>query len=63
MSAQRVDDINVVMIVFDEAMLSPLLRTDGTINRKRFPGFAALADSSTWYRNMMGTAQRTTEAV
>ena len=62
-SAQRVDDINVVMIVFDEAMLSPLLRTDGTINRKRFPGFAALADSSTWYRNMMGTAQRTTEAV
>ena len=62
-SAKRVDDINVVMIVFDEAMLSPLLRSDGTINRKRFPGFAALADSSTWYRNMMGTAQRTTEAV
>jgi hypothetical protein len=56
-------DINVVMIVFDEAMLSPLLRTDGTINRKRFPGFAALADTTTWYRNMMGTSQRTTEAV
>jgi len=51
------------MIVFDEAMLSPLLRNDGTINRKRFPGFAALADSSTWYRNMLGTTQRTTEAV
>ena len=62
-SPVRVDDINVLMIVFDEAMLSPLLRTDGTINRKRFPGFAALADSSTWYRNMLGTAQRTTEAV
>ena len=61
--AKRNQDINVLMIVFDEAMLSPLLRTDGTINRKRFPGFAALADSSTWYRNMMGTAQRTTEAV
>lgn len=61
--AKRQQDINVLMIVFDEAMLSPLLRTDGTINRKRFPGFAALADSSTWYRNMMGTAQRTTEAV
>lgn len=51
------------MIVLDEAMLSPLLRTDGTINRKRFPGFAALADTSTWYRNMLGTSQRTTEAV
>ena len=51
------------MIVLDEAMLSPLLRTDGTVNRKRFPGFAALADTSTWYRNMLGTSQRTTEAV
>lgn len=60
---QRKQDINILMIVFDEAMLSPLLRTDGSINRQRFPGFAALADSSTWYRNMMGTAQRTTEAV
>ena len=56
-------DINVLMIVFDEAMLSPLLQNDGTINRQRFPGFAALADSSTWYRNMLGTVQRTTEAV
>ena len=62
-TAQAGNDISVLMIVFDEAMLSPLLRNDGTINRKRFPGFAALADSSTWYRNMMGTAQRTTEAV
>ena len=56
-------DITIVMIVLDEAPLSPLLRTDGTINRKRFPGFAALADVSTWYRNMLGTSQRTTEAV
>lgn len=56
-------DITIAMIVLDEAMLSPLLRTDGTINRKRFPGFAALADTSTWYRNMLGTSQRTTEAV
>ncbi|MCE2818230.1 MAG: hypothetical protein LW686_06215 [Ilumatobacteraceae bacterium] len=56
-------DITIAMIVLDEAMLSPLLRTDGTINRKRFPGFATLADTSTWYRNMLGTSQRTTEAV
>jgi hypothetical protein len=63
LSEQPQPEISVVMIVLDEAMLSPLLRVDGTINRKRFPGFAALADTSTWYRNMMGTSQRTTEAV
>ncbi len=54
---------NVLFIVLDEAPLFPLLKTDGTINRDRYPGFASLADNSTWYRNMVGTAQRTTEAV
>ena len=56
-------DVNVLFIVLDEAPLFPLLRTDGTINRQRYPGFASLADNSTWYRNAMTTAQRTTEAV
>ena len=56
-------DVNVLFIVLDEAPLFPLLKTDGTINRDRFPGFASLADNSTWYRNAMTTAQRTTEAV
>jgi hypothetical protein len=55
--------VNVLFIVLDEAPLFPLLKTDGTINRDRYPGFASLADNSTWYRNMMTTAQRTTEAV
>lgn len=53
----------VLFIVLDEAPLFPLLKTDGTINRDRYPGFASLADNSTWYRNMVTTAQRTTEAV
>ena len=57
------DAVSVLFIVLDEAPLFPLLKTDGTINRFRFPGFASLADNSTWYRNMMTTAQRTTEAV
>ena len=56
-------DVNVLFIVLDEAPLFPLLKTDGTINRERYPGFASLADNSTWYRNAMTTAQRTTEAV
>lgn len=55
--------VNVLFIVLDEAPLFPLLKTDGTINRDRYPGFASLADNSTWYRNMVTTAQRTTEAV
>ncbi len=56
-------DVNVLFIILDEAPLFPLIKTDGTINGDRFPGFAALADNSTWYRNTVGTAQRTTEAV
>ncbi len=54
---------SVVWLVLDEAPLWPLLRTDGTINARRFPGFAELASVSTWYRDTLTTAQRTTEAV
>ncbi|PHX71920.1 MAG: hypothetical protein CK521_03340 [Acidimicrobium sp.] len=56
-------DVSVLWIVLDEAPLWPLLRADGTINKNRFPGFAALAESSTWYRNVVGTSQTTTDAV
>ncbi len=60
---QATADISVVWIVLDEAPLYALLRTDGTINAERFPGFARLASTSTWYRDTLATAQRTTEAV
>jgi hypothetical protein len=56
-------DVSVLWIVLDEAPLWPLLRADGTINKNRFPGFAALAESSTWYRNVVATSQTTTDAV
>jgi hypothetical protein len=56
-------DVSVLWIVLDEAPLWPLLTVDGTINKNRFPGFAALAESSTWYRNIVGTSQTTTDAV
>lgn len=55
--------ISVVWLVLDEAPLYALLKTNGEINAERFPGFAKLASLSTWYRNTLGTAQRTTEAV
>ena len=54
---------SVVWLVLDEAPLYALLRTNGTINSARYPGFAELAKHSTWYRNSLATAQRTTEAL
>jgi hypothetical protein len=55
--------VNVFLIVLDEAPLFAILKENGTINEKRFPGFAELAKRTTWYRNTLTTAQRTTEAV
>ena len=56
-------DVSVLWIVLDEAPLFPLLTTEGKINANRFPGFASLANSSTWYRNVLATSQTTTDAV
>ncbi|MGA1361506.1 MAG: sulfatase-like hydrolase/transferase [Ilumatobacteraceae bacterium] len=56
-------DVSVVWLQLDEAPLWPLLRTDGGINAARFPGFAALAESATWYRNTLGLSQTTVDAV
>lgn len=54
---------SIVWIVLDEAPLFPLLGPDGMINSNRFPGFAELAAESTWYRNVVATSQKTTDAV
>jgi len=56
-------NISVVMVIMDEAPLFPLLNADGDINSLRFPGFASLANSSTWYRNDVASSQTTTSAV
>jgi hypothetical protein len=57
------DKISVLWIVLDEAPLFSLLNTQGEVNAKRFPGFAELAGTSTWYRNVLATSQTTTDAV
>ena len=44
-------DTPVVMIILDEFPLSSLLKKDLTINKKLYPAFAKLADSSHWFRN------------
>ncbi|MGA1362370.1 MAG: sulfatase-like hydrolase/transferase [Ilumatobacteraceae bacterium] len=56
-------DVNVLLVVLDELPLYPLLGADGSINAERFPGFAALAASSTWYRNSLAASNFTHEAV
>jgi hypothetical protein len=53
----------VVVIVFDELPISTLLTVDGEVNDQRFPGFARLADTSTWYRNASSDHNRTEVAV
>ena len=62
-SAVNPEDVSVLWLQLDEAPLWPLLGTDGTINARRFPGFAALAQNSTWFRNTLGVSQTTVDAV
>jgi hypothetical protein len=49
----------VVLVVFDEFPVTTLLTTDGTINEARFPNFAELARSSTWFRNASSLSELT----
>ncbi len=53
----------VVVVVFDELPLSTLMQSDGTINEERYPSFARLEATSTWYRNASTIDARTERAV
>jgi hypothetical protein len=54
----------VVMLVFDELPTATLMDPAGTrIDAMRFPGFAALANQSTWYRNNSTVGDFTGRAV
>jgi hypothetical protein len=54
---------NVVMLVFDEFPVDALVGPGGQIDAGRFPGFAALARRSTWYRDATTVHDTTWEAV
>ena len=56
-------DVSVVWLILDEFPLYSLLDADGDVNAERYPGFGKLAQSSTWYRNLLSTSQTTTDAV
>lgn len=49
----------VVVVVFDEMPVTALLRPDGTINDARYPNFARLAASSTWFRDAASESSQT----
>ena len=53
----------VVVLVLDEFPAATIMRSDGTINSDRFPGFAALASVSTWFRNTSSQHNLTHRAV
>lgn len=50
-AVSRSNGTSMVVVVFDEFPLASLLSPTGDLNRDRFPGFARLADTSTWYRD------------
>lgn len=56
-------DVTVLQVIFDEFPLASLLGADGQINAERFPGFAELAQGSTWYRNSVAESNFTHQAV
>src|SRR5438034_5520128 len=53
----------VVYLLLDEFPLNALLEADGEIDAKRFPNFARLARTSTWFRNTTTLSATTTVAV
>lgn len=53
----------IVVLQLDELPLASIMRSDGTLNDARFPGFARLAAESTWYRNATTVSSGTTRSV
>ena len=53
----------IVLVIFDELQLSTLMMPDGRINPHRYPNFARLAETSTWFRKASTVASATDLAV
>ena len=56
-------NLPIVLVVFDELPTSSLQRPDGSIDDRRFPSFAALADGSDWYRRAVTVGLQTSRAI
>ncbi|MCB1251281.1 MAG: sulfatase-like hydrolase/transferase, partial [Acidimicrobiales bacterium] len=57
------DRPDVVVLILDELPTLDLLRPDGSIDAERFPAFARMVSTSTWYRNSTTSAAWTVLAV
>jgi hypothetical protein len=53
----------IVWLLMDEANLPMLMTKEGAFDGSRYPNLAALAGTSTWYRNAMSMNTNTTQAV
>lgn len=53
----------VVMLLMDEFPVDAMLGTDGRIDPVRYPTFAALAATGTWFRNASTVYDSTTKAI
>jgi hypothetical protein len=62
-AASRSNDNSIVFVVLDELPVTTILDRDGEIDAELFPGFARLAEVSTWYRRARTTSDRTWLAV
>jgi hypothetical protein len=49
----------VVVLVFDEMPTTSLMTRDGGVDARRYPNFAKLASSSTWYQNATSVSDGT----
>ena len=56
-------DIPLVFVLLDEIPIGSMLKPDLTIDEKRFPNFAEIESTSTWYRNASTSAESTQRAV
>jgi hypothetical protein len=56
-------DTPVVVLVLDELSQAAITTATGDIDRRRLPGFARLADISTWYSNTTTASTQTERAV
>ena len=63
-SAQKVaKKPNVVVLLFDEFTIDSILNPSGQVDATRFPNFAELAGSSTWFRNATSYYDSTPKAI
>jgi hypothetical protein len=53
----------IVLVVFDALPESMLMKPGGQIDAERYPGFAALAAKSTWYRNATTVHDSTVKSI